>query len=120
MTEMHAQDTGIWFRTPEKSKEFKRDVYGHEWIEICVYTLSRAEVLEAIRGETVNLDAESLAELTPIACRVCELTFDFAAHQNCPGEPKGYQNDGRPIHHQRWVRDGFKKMDEEKKNRGRG
>lgn len=111
------EDTGIFFNSPAVSKPLKEDSYGHTWIVVATYTLSRSEVLSQLRGEQVQLDAESLADISVIACYKCELAWAIAAHKDCPGEPKGYSSDGRPIHHQRWVREGFRAMDQANKER---
>lgn len=104
-------DTGLYFN-PQRTKELKKDVYNHYWIMVATYTLSRTEVLEATRGENVNLDPESLANLSAITCARCELPWGMSSHRECPGEPVGYDpKTGRPEHHQRWVREAFKLYD---------
>lgn len=116
--EMGLFNTGVEYGMPVTGQPYKEDAYGHHWTLIINYTLSRTEVLESMRGEKVHLDAESIAGTTPIVCMKCELAFTFAAHHDCPGEPRGYDAKGRPLHHPRWVREAFKEMDEENKNAG--
>jgi|KBSMisStaDraftv2_1062788.scaffolds.fasta_scaffold624980_3 hypothetical protein len=111
-------DTGIFYESPKHSRELKVDSYGHTWVTVITFTLSRTEVLEQMQGEKVHLDSESIADVSVVVCFRCELAFQYAAHHDCPGEPKGYNSDGRPVHHQRWVREMFKTIDEEKKSAG--
>lgn len=100
--------TGQYFN-PTRSKPFKEDQLGHQWLIFCSYTVSRAEAGALMDGDTQFIfDAESLADVTPIACYKCELTAKIAFDHPCPGEPKGYNADGSPIHYERWVREAMK------------
>ena len=105
----------VSYETPTVSKELKTDSYGHKWVVSATFTLSRDEVLTNLAGEEkVHLDMESLADMSLIVCWQCELPFFLSSHHDCPGEPKGYDKMGRPIHHQRWVREAFAALDASK------
>lgn len=100
-------DSGASFQ-PLRSHPMKVDRNGHRWIVIITYTLSRSEAETMIENAPIHLDAENFHDVTKIVCYSCELPFDFSSEHPCPGEPKGYHPSGLPIHHQRWIRDGYK------------
>lgn len=85
------------------------EVYGHKWIMNPVFTVSRREIFQAVMGVNTPLDAENIVIMPPPGCMVCELTYEFAKDHECPGEPKGYETDGTPIHYEGWIIEGKKK-----------
>lgn len=108
-------DSGV-FVNPTSTVPFKQDKLGHKWIVVMTYALSRAEADGLTQGTyQMQFDTESLADVSPVACLVCELVYEIAEKHECPGEPKGYEDSGRPIHHQRWVREAFREADEKRK-----
>lgn len=60
----------------------------HVWVVLASFELSDAAIRRSGEGESANLDAENLLDITHPGCLVCEeiWTPELAAAP-CPGEP---------------------------------
>ena len=72
----------------------------HDWCFFVVVPITHTELLRVMNGQRLvfrKLDPQSgQVRDAHIGCMSCEMLAEEAIKVDCPGEPKGYNDDGTP------------------------